>query len=82
MIVLDLLDKSEMYLLPGLKKHCGNFLARLISLDNVVDILKISRLHNLIKLEDSCTEFIADNISGVSSILCMASKHLKKTFTL
>lgn len=65
-MVLDLLEAAELYLLPGLKKHCGTFLTGLISLDNVVEILKITRMHDLTKLESSCAEFIADNIGSVS----------------
>lgn len=38
-----------------------------MSLENVLELLKISRFHALPKLEDSCAEFIAENISLVSS---------------
>lgn len=63
--VWDLLDAANIYLLSGLKKHCGNFLCNHISEDTVVEILRVARLHDLAKLEDTCAEFIADNINLV-----------------
>ena len=58
-----------MFLLPGLKRLCGNFLASTISLDNVVSVLKVSRFYDIPKLEDICTGFMAKEIETVSLTL-------------
>ncbi|XP_023341091.1 ankyrin repeat and BTB/POZ domain-containing protein 1 [Eurytemora carolleeae] len=53
---------AEMFLLPGLKRECGNWLIRYIDADTVLPILRSSRLYSLPRLEDACTAYIADNI--------------------
>ncbi|CAL8084175.1 unnamed protein product [Orchesella dallaii] len=61
-IVFDVLEISDIYLLPGLKKHCGIFLCNMVSRDNVIELLAIARLRDIVRLEDRCADYLADNI--------------------
>jgi len=61
-LVSELLHTADMFLLPGLKKLCGKWLAAVIDSENVLDILRTGRLFKLSRLEDLCTEFLAKNI--------------------
>ena len=65
-VVGELLHTADMFLLPGLKKICGNMLATIINNDTVMDILRTARMFNLPRLEDLCTEYLADNIDSMS----------------
>ena len=51
-VVAELLHTADMFLLPGLTKLAGKLLARLVSPDTVIDILRTARLFNLARLED------------------------------
>ena len=62
----ELLHTADMFLLPGLTKLAGRTLARLVTSDTVMDILRTARLFNLPRLEDQCTEYLADNIETMS----------------
>ncbi|CAG0902830.1 unnamed protein product [Cyprideis torosa] len=61
-IVLEVLEAAEMFLLSGLKRQCGTFLATQLTLGNSVDIYRLSRTFQLPRLEDQCCEFFANNI--------------------
>merc|ERR1712242_308829 len=61
-MVAELLHTADMFLLPGLTKLAG----KLLSPDTVIDILRTARLFNLARLEDQCTEFLADNIETMA----------------
>jgi len=61
-LISELLHTADMCLLPGLKKLCGKWLAKVIDRDNVLEILRTSRLFHLARLEDLATEFLAQNI--------------------
>jgi len=65
-VVAELLHTADMFLLPGLTKLAGKLLARLVTPDTVIDILRTARLFNLARLEDQCTEFLADNIETMA----------------
>ena len=65
-VVGELLHTADMFLLPGLTKLAGRTLARLVTSDTVMDILRTARLFNLPRLEDQCTEYLADNIETMS----------------
>jgi len=65
-LVMELLHTADMFLLPGLTKLAGNSLARMVNQDTVMDILRTARLFNLPRLEDKCTEFLADNIEAMA----------------
>jgi len=65
-VVGELLHTADMFLLPGLTKLAGRTLARLVTSDTVIDILRTARLFNLPRLEDQCTEYLADNIEAMS----------------
>ena len=51
-VVAELLHTADMFLLPGLTKLAGKLLARLVTPDTVIDILRTARLFNLARLED------------------------------
>ena len=68
-VVAELLHTADMFLLPGLKKLCGNMLSKLINSDTVMDILRTARMFNLPRLEDLCTEYLADHIDTMSEDL-------------
>jgi ankyrin repeat/BTB/POZ domain-containing protein 1 len=67
-VAYDVLCAADMYLLPGLKRQCGTALSRMLSIDNVVFMLRASRLFSLARLEASCAEFMASNIVQVCQI--------------
>ncbi|XP_038068781.1 ankyrin repeat and BTB/POZ domain-containing protein 1-like [Patiria miniata] len=55
----DVLCFADLYLLPGLKRICANVISRHLSTDNVISVLRVSRMFSLTKLEDQCTEYMA-----------------------
>ena len=55
-----------MFLLTGLKRQCGLFLAQYIEISNAVDLLESARLYGIPRLEHHCTEFMAANIKEVN----------------
>ncbi|XP_033644586.1 ankyrin repeat and BTB/POZ domain-containing protein 1-like [Asterias rubens] len=61
----DVLCIADLYLLPGLKLVCANEIYRHLTADNVVSVLRVSRMFNLTKLEDQCTEYIAKNLDKI-----------------
>lgn len=61
----DLLNVGELYLMPGLKKLCANYLISVIDSENVVDLIKISRTYNLPRMEVFCCEFVAKHLEEV-----------------
>lgn len=63
--VYDVLEASEMFLLPDLKRQCGVFLGNFLEVPNVVDMTQTARLFNIPRLEHQCIEFMAKNIEEV-----------------
>lgn len=55
-------------MLPGLKRQCSNCIGKYINSDNVLQVLRSARLFNQARLEDQCSEFIANNLVNVSSV--------------
>lgn len=75
-IVFDVLEAADIYILPGLKKLCGEFLCKTIDLSNVVDLLETARLRELPRLETRCTEFLAENFcSVINKYIINMTKH-------
>ncbi|KAK4025082.1 ankyrin repeat and BTB/POZ domain-containing protein 1 [Daphnia magna] len=66
--VYELLNIGELYLMPGLKKLCANFLISAIDSKNVVSLIKVSRIYNLPRIEVSCIEFVAKNLEEVAEL--------------
>ena len=64
--MFDVLRAGDMYLLPGLKRYCGNVISNFIDTDNIVSILRMARMLNLHRLEDDCALFIAHNLETVT----------------
>lgn len=66
--VYDILEAADMFLLPTLKRECGNFLAEFaMEVDTVVTLVLTSRLFDLPRLEHQCTKFMANNIETVNN---------------
>lgn len=65
--VYELLTLSDLYLLPGLKRQAANFVGRNLDKENVIDILKLARLFELVRLELDCSAFMANNIEFIAS---------------
>nr|CAH0100088.1 unnamed protein product [Daphnia galeata] len=63
--VYELLNIGELYLMPGLKKLCANFLISAIDSENVISLIKVSRTYNLPRIEVFCNEFIAKNLEEI-----------------
>lgn len=66
--VYDILWYADLYMLPGLKRQCSNCIGKYINSDNVLQVLRSARLFNQARLEDQCSEFIANNLVNVSSM--------------
>ena len=66
-VVYEVLEAADMFLLTGLKRQCGLFLAQYIEMSNAVDLLESARLYAIPRLEHQCTEFMAANIEEVSA---------------
>ncbi|XP_065573023.1 ankyrin repeat and BTB/POZ domain-containing protein 1-like isoform X2 [Artemia franciscana] len=62
-IVYDVLCAADVYLLPGLKKLCGHFLATVVNDECVVPLIRTARIFQLPRLENQCTEFLAKNLT-------------------
>ncbi|XP_046653588.1 ankyrin repeat and BTB/POZ domain-containing protein 1-like isoform X1 [Daphnia pulicaria] len=63
--VYELLNIGELYLMPGLKKLCANFLISAIDSESVISLIKVSRTFNLPRIEVFCNEFIAKNVEEI-----------------
>ncbi|CAF0763964.1 unnamed protein product [Adineta steineri] len=61
----ELLILADELLLPGLKRLCGNTYSKLLNVDTIISTIRISRLFELIKLEDQCIRFISDHLEDV-----------------
>ncbi|CAF0921302.1 unnamed protein product [Didymodactylos carnosus] len=61
----DLLILADEYMLPGLKRIVGNYYVRLLKVDNIIPVLRLARLFQLIKLENYCIRFIAENLEEI-----------------
>lgn len=60
--VFDVLQLADMYFLQGMKRQCGAFLGQNLDVDNVVSLIRTSRLFELPRLEDLCTEYVSKNL--------------------
>lgn len=58
----ELLCNADLFLLVGLKKQCANEIANHLTVENVINVLRVGRMFNLSKLEDQCAEFMANNL--------------------
>ncbi len=63
--VYDVLCAGDLYLMPGLKRHCANSICQYLELDNIINILRTARLFDLPRLEDQCVSFMATYIDKV-----------------
>ena len=61
----ELIMHSDVYLMTSLKKFCANVIGNHVSHLDVIDIIKMSRMLNLPKLEKTAIEHIAYNLEQV-----------------
>jgi hypothetical protein len=60
---------ADLYLLPSLKRKCAHELGtHYLNNENIFDLLKLSRVYELKKLEFSCIYYLAVNLYEVISI--------------
>ncbi|XP_068237792.1 ankyrin repeat and BTB/POZ domain-containing protein 1-like [Palaemon carinicauda] len=62
---MDVIIASDMLLVPGLKRQCGVYLGTQLHTDNVITVLRLSRMFELPRLEDQCIAFMAKNLEQV-----------------
>lgn len=70
----ELLHHSDVYLMSSLKKFCANIIANFLPELNVVDLITMSRMLDLPKLEMSAIEHIANNLEQVRHLVGSALK--------
>ncbi len=70
-VLLDVLIAADLYLIPSLKRKCANELIKHINNENLFELLKLSRLYDLKKLEFSCISHLAINIFDVNIIISL-----------
>ena len=58
---------ADELLLPGLKRLCGNTYSKMLNVETIVSILRLSRLFELIKLEHLCIRFIGEHLFEVGT---------------
>ena len=63
--MFDVLHIADVYLLPGLKKLCGNTIGSYLDVDNVTTVLRTARLMGLGRLEEECAMFMSKNLETV-----------------
>lgn len=67
MIFFRLILIADKYNLTGLLSHCEESLAKMLNLDNVIDITKITFMINqVVSLRSRCIEYIADNLEPLT----------------
>ncbi|CAB3983212.1 ankyrin repeat and BTB POZ domain-containing 1 [Paramuricea clavata] len=58
--IYDVICAVEMYLLPGLKRHCTNAMIEILDVSNVLEAVRVSRTFAMPRLESECCRFIAE----------------------
>ena len=56
---------ADVYLLNGLKRLCARAISKFLDTENVLTVLRTSRLFNLPKLETDCCEYISKHLEKV-----------------
>ena len=69
-VLFDVMLVADIYLLPSLKRKCASELTKNhLNKENVFDLLRISRVYDLKKLEFACISFLAAHIFDVSNLI-------------
>ncbi|XP_054162101.1 ankyrin repeat and BTB/POZ domain-containing protein 1-like [Oppia nitens] len=61
----EVIMTADLYLMPGLKRQCANFIGQHLTVNNVISTLLTSRLLQLTKLEGQCAEFMAQYLHKI-----------------
>ena len=56
---------ADVYLLNGLKRLCSHAISTFLDTENVLPVLRTSRLFNLPKLEADCCEYVSKHLEKV-----------------
>ncbi|XP_071497851.1 ankyrin repeat and BTB/POZ domain-containing protein 1-like [Diadema antillarum] len=64
-LTYEVLVVADLYLLPGLKKLCANKIGSRLTEENVFQVIRVSRMFNLVRLEDQCVEYISKIVERV-----------------
>lgn len=76
---------ADLYLITGLKQLCANKIRQLLDVDNVIPILRASRLFSLGRLEADCCQFIATVLEKVhrqNTVTLVTIQNLAKQFNM
>lgn len=65
---LELIMQADVYLMNSLKRFCANFIGNHVSQLNAIDLIKLSRMLSLPKLEKTAIEHIAHNLEQVRQL--------------
>ena len=63
--VYSVLCFADVYLLNGLKRFCARAISTFLDTENVLTVLRTSRLFNLPKLEADCCEYVSKHLEKV-----------------
>ena len=75
-LLYDVLVVADLYLLPALKRKCATELISYhLRKENLFQLLRISRLYDLKKLEFACISFLANYLTEVHQKI--RKNHLK-----
>lgn len=66
--VYSVLCFADVYLLNGLKRLCARAISTFLDPENVLTVLRTSRLFNLPKLEADCCDYISKHLEKVRKI--------------
>lgn len=61
-VTYEVLQLSDMYMLPVLRNFCAVILSQTINMDNLFELLDLAKLMSLDQLNDSLVQFIALNV--------------------
>jgi len=64
-ILIDVLQASDLLMLPGLKAITITFIQQHVTIDDVFEIIEIARTLSATKLEDHCIYFIALHLTKI-----------------
>eukprot|EP01097_Dermamoeba_algensis_P008795 TRINITY_DN598_c0_g2_i1.p1 TRINITY_DN598_c0_g2~~TRINITY_DN598_c0_g2_i1.p1 ORF type:complete len:450 (+),score=78.39 TRINITY_DN598_c0_g2_i1:304-1653(+) len=63
--LFEVFQAADLFLLAGLKSLAVTLLNQFIDTSNVFDLIEVSRVYNLSRLEEECIAFIADHLEEV-----------------
>ncbi len=68
LLVHEVLQLSDMYMLPVLRNLCVTLLSQYISIDNIFELIATAQLMKLDRLEEACVQFLAINLHHIMEL--------------